>query len=311
MRYRRLFAALSFVLIFHLLIMNLLEYPVAAEQVTQNASILEKDDLKSYAEYLSLHKNETIAKNDINISLTSLQASSEAVIEQQGAEDEPQLVWTGEGGTLTGTFYAETSGLYQLEIAYSLRESRHNQIEFGLQIDGKTPFKEATAIALERPYTYEYDDITEADKPVAVMATDVFVRRVRYYGGIYNDPYLFYLEAGEHYISLTGVSTDFVIHKITFCIPETLKTYAQILESYKEKGYTDATGEVIYVQAEQMHQVSDSVISGQYDRSDVRVEPSSPNQIVYNIAGGEYWQSDGQWISWKVTVPQSGLYQMV
>jgi ABC-type glycerol-3-phosphate transport system substrate-binding protein len=87
-------------------------------------------------------------------------------------------------------------------------------------------------------------------------------------------------------------------------------TYQSVVSTYTKEGYKSTPADMIKVQAENIYRRSDSILTAQYDRSDKAVEPSNPTKMLLNIAGGQNWQYQGQWLKWKVDVKESGLYSI-
>ena len=48
-----------------------------------------------------------------------------------------------------------------------------------------------------------------------------------------------------------------------------------------------------------------------YDRSSAATQPVSSDVLKYNVIGGNNWNTSGQWVEYKVSVPQAGLYKIV
>src|SRR5690606_24813784 len=46
------------------------------------------------------------------------------------------------------------------------------------------------------------------------------------------------------------------------------------------------------------------------DRSSPNTKPYHPSKIRLNTIGGYRWNIPGQWISWKVDIPETGLYKI-
>lgn len=222
-------------------------------------------------------------------------------------------------------------------------------IERYVLIDGKVPYSEARSIELSRVwndlYTFvndngetvqmysdseefkafvreHYEDY-ETNRPFAqdgngnelkpekVLVsewTDTFLYDST---GYYNDPLGFYLEAGEHTISLQTVRETVAISSITLCAAETAPTYE---EYYNSKGGDSAVyhGDAqIIVQAEYATTTSERTIYQLNNRSSVYSQPQDPALIRLNEIGGEKWEYVGQWIEWEVEVPEAGFYSII
>lgn len=128
--------------------------------------------------------------------------------------------------------------------------------------------------------------------------------------GYYDSPLEFYLEEGEHRLTLETVREPIAIKSIKLCTVEQPDSYEAYLE--KHASASDYSGsDKIYIQAEYPTATSDRTIYQLNDRSSVITMPQDPALIKMNEIGGEKWQYAGQWIEYTVTVPESGFYIIV
>lgn len=129
--------------------------------------------------------------------------------------------------------------------------------------------------------------------------------------GYFNDPLQFYLEAGEHTLSLQTVRETVAIAGITLKAADTTPSYD---EYYASKGGDSAKyqGDAqIIVQAEYATTTSERTIYQLNNRSSVYSQPQDPALIRLNMIGGEKWEYVGQWIEWEVNVPEAGFYDII
>ena len=137
--------------------------------------------------------------------------------------------------------------------------------------------------------------------------------------GYYSEPLSFYFSGpdaskGEtektHYISLQAVREPLAIKSIELVAADTDITYEQYLEKNADK--KDYTGsEVVKIQAEYPIHTSGNTIYSLNDRSSSFSEPQDSALIRLNEIGGDKWQYVGQWIEWKISVPEDGFYNIV
>ena len=128
--------------------------------------------------------------------------------------------------------------------------------------------------------------------------------------GYYDEPLRFYLEEGEHMLTLETVREPIAIKSITLCSVEQPDSYEAYLQKHADAA--DYSGsDKIYIQAEYPTATSDRTIYQLNDRSSVITMPQDPALIKMNEIGGEKWQYAGQWIEYTVTVPESGFYMIV
>ncbi len=265
-----------------------------------------------------------------------------------GMDGYDTALYLPDAGQATFKFNIETPGFYNVEFDYMSTEPTSNNIEKGLQIDGAYPYKEARSIAFLGNWVDEYDtryndpeytgpfkgdkrsefsmgykskllnkygflkDINGNEVKPVKAARPTWETRMAYDAtGYYNEPLRFYLEPGEHTLSVNGVSGSMVVRAIRVVRPETLPTYAEVLAEYEAKGYTSAPkGSVIKIQAEYPAATSDSSIYAINDRTSAINEPQDASTVYLNAIGGSKWASYGQWVEWEFEVEEAGLYEI-
>ncbi len=207
-------------------------------------------------------------------------------------------------------------GLYNLGLCYYPVAARGLNIEFSVAIDGEVPFSEAQYNTLYRIWR---DDVAPGSKQDAV-GNDIIPGQheapvwqevvVADHTGSYADPYLFYLTAGSHEITLTARREVLAVCGVYLASPEGVPDCAAVQADYAAKGYEAAQAEPIVIEAEQASAKSDSVLYGRTDRSSPLTTPYSAMYTRLNTIGGGSWGTQGQWIEWTFTVPEDGLYQL-
>lgn len=213
------------------------------------------------------------------------------------------LHWKEYGGTLTYEADVPEAGMYYLTLSYAPLESRSDFIELNLAVN-------ATAqgtFLLERPL--HYGDITRDAagldlRPVAELDDAFYDKELRRCIGTENDPLALELKRGVNTITFDGRRTDFILRGLTLTPGSTAPAYAGPEEGWAMAGHGQK------VQAEKIYRSSASTLTAQYDCSDALVEPADPARMTLNIAGGENWRSDGQWMEWQVEAPKDGLYSL-
>ncbi len=216
-------------------------------------------------------------------------------------------------------------------------------------IDGKAPYSEARSVELSRVWSDLYSFTNESGETVQMYSdSDEFKQFVREHykdyeqfrpfakdgngnelkpekvlvgkwsetflhdsTGYYNEPLCFYLEAGEHQISLQAVRETAAISGITLCSAPSVPTYD---EYYASKGGDNAIyrgSESVILQAEYANTMSERTIYQLNNRSSVYSQPQDPALIRLNEIGGEKWEYVGQWIEWEIEVPEDGFYSII
>lgn len=227
--------------------------------------------------------------------------------------DGTEAAVTTESGSITYTFTVEYSGLYHLAIDYYPLEGYGDTIERKLYIDGELPFSEARSLLFERQfedegekrYSTSGNEYRRSQKEIFEWCTT----DARSGYGFVDESLQFYLEAGEHTVTLEGIAEPMAIGELRFYVRTEQKNYAQLLEEYDKLGLASGNGQETY-EAEDASRKSDSTLYAVEDRSSSQTTPYESTLILLNCIGSNNWKYTGQWIEWTVTVPETGLYTL-
>ncbi|WP_199619634.1 extracellular solute-binding protein [Paenibacillus alkalitolerans] len=271
----------------------------------------------SYFNYLSKYKDAPLPQDQIVIKGTSYINNEGATTEKLSSFQDTNdvLAWKGEEGTLTWSLDIKETGFYNIGIRYLPLSSGNEKIELQMKVDSSLPFDEAGRLSLEKPWKdtssdMMYDQRGNSIRPRQEMSEEWIEADFKDREGLYNEPFRIYFEKGKHTLELTANRSDFILDYIKIYNHPEIEMYQSVVSGYKNKGYKAAGGGMIKVQAENIYRRSDSILTAQYDRSGKAVEPSHPTKMLINIAGGQNWQYQGQWLKWKVDVKESGLYSI-
>ncbi len=215
--------------------------------------------------------------------------------------------------------------------------AKNSAIERKILIDGAIPYKEARSIEFQRTWLdvyYKngetiysnsdayYQAVTNGDrlftidaldnekKPDKEIYSEWVVSKVYDSTGYASDPLMFYLEAGEHTITLEAIREPVAYSSIAFVPVEVIPTYEEYLAAHKDA--TDVSkGASVTIQGENTYKTSSNTIYQTSDRTSAYSEPQDVSKTVLNEIGGDKWQYVGQWIEWQVEVPETGFYKIV
>ena len=130
--------------------------------------------------------------------------------------------------------------------------------------------------------------------------------------GFYQDPFQFVIEPdadGSVTFSMEAVNEPIIISEIRFRCPETATSY----NDYRNVEYAEApagTG-TVKIESEFFSATSSQTIYPISDTTSAANSPSSTDAALLNTIGGDKWQTPGQWIEYKFTVSETGMYQLV
>lgn len=208
------------------------------------------------------------------------------------------------------------SGAYTLAVEYYPLVGTGKDIELGVTIDGRIPFQEAGTVTLPRLWADQTDEQGRAIRrdsagndlrPVQVEKPRWISRALADSRGLYEEPYLFYVQAGRHKIRLTLGREKLVIADVRLENTET-PSYTEYREKQPSSG--EYTGETIRQEAELPVAKNSSMLYAVSDRSNVATQPSDPYNIRLNTIGQANWSTVGQAITWKVDIPADGWYRL-
>ena len=209
----------------------------------------------------------------------------------------------------------ERAGLYTLRIEYYPLEGSGGEIERNLKINGETPCTEAAPVVFQRIWQDETaeplkDAAGNEYPPAQTEAPRWRTVYVRDSLGYVADPLYFYFAEGINTIELVAQKEPMAVASITLCPYRAPSSYEQVLQSYQDRGYQPVSADALYKrQAEQTDFKSDSTLSAIADRTSPLTENTDITRVTLNAIGGN-WADVGQWVSYELTVPESGLYEL-
>ncbi|HBP25564.1 MAG TPA: hypothetical protein DD618_01230 [Acholeplasmatales bacterium] len=280
---------------------------------------------ENYADYLADHLAET-ADSELMI-----EAASGYAFSDPAAEDLPYALereaktglYVPESGDVSWSVEVPETGFYNLKIEYYPIEGRSAEITRGLKIDDEYPFSEAQSFTLPRIWEDEYDvSLTHVSgehdlKPSQLEKERWNVFPIRDTEGFYRGvPYAFYLEAGTRKITIAGSREPFVIGRIYLYHEAEEISYPAMEALYQGNGYpkigsaTISETGFVKVQGESSFEKSTPILAPVANWSSYRVDPYEKFITRYNTIGGTTWRVAGDWVSWQIEVPASGLYQL-
>lgn len=287
-----------------------------------NADEVDKDDYQfeytlrenGYDAYIEKHKDKPIPSKEITLEGGNYSKSEGEVLHLDSYEGKDgNIIQTKDTGYVEWTFSVEEEGLYQMEVTYFPVEGKRSAIERELKLDGKIPFNEARVLSFSRLFQDKTDikkdnqgnDIRPSQIENPLWRTVPFMDIER----LFDHSLQFYLEKGTHTLRLTAIREPMMIHSIRLFHEPELITYQEYSSEYQELA-AQAEDFIHITEAEDTYLKSEATIFPLLDRSSALTQPFEYDAIKLNIIGGNNWNKNGQWISWKVDVPEDGLYKV-
>ncbi|WP_338555387.1 extracellular solute-binding protein [Paenibacillus sp. KS-LC4] len=312
------------------LLISLLIFPIAQSgaasiqadsskkaESSSDQSLLTKESENSYAYYLQRYKEEERPREEMVIQGADYTSASEMepqIVHELGGES-GDFVKTDESGSIEWELKVPKSGLYHIAIRYFPIEGKSSAIERELLIDGELPFASARNLTFHRIWKNESDQILQDNRenelrPRQVEAPMWQESLLRDTEGYYEEPYVFYLSAGKHTLTLLSSREPMVIDYLKVYQYDEPSPYEYIERGYKSKGYAETSGHFIKIQGENAAYKSSPTLYPISDRSSPSTEPYDVSKIRMNTIGGNNWRVPGQWLAWDIEAPEDGLYRI-
>ena len=232
-----------------------------------------------------------------------------------GTDAVPETVISGdkkEQDTLLWSFEAPADGRYLLKARYR-PDNGTEEIERGIKVNGVAPYKEIESFILTREYQNDGEPLLDTGgneiRPEQVAVGRMTENYLYDYVGSYAEALSVNIEQGTNTLRLTALSGEAVLEAILL-VPAALPNYTEAKETYASAGLTVYKGENITLEAEDAVVKSDSTLYPVSDKSSPLVSPLETGKILLNTIGGYRWETVGQYIEWKMTVPDEGLYTL-
>ena len=277
----------------------------------------------SYYEYLARHKDAADAASAVKVDLSDYDrdaTTAEVELLDSYSGKSGTLIRTGDTGKVTFNINVPETGMYAIRWSYCPMSQKTNTIERVMSVNGKVPYSEARNVHMKKSWVNDYTvqedgslrfaKDTQGNDVSPKMSVDMVWREYVFTdsNGYYSEPLRLYLEKGANTITLEAVREDVVLADMELYPYESARSYADVKAEYDRRGYKDATAEPIYIPAETPSAVSDYQICPINDQLSAKTEPQSASATLLNTIGSGRWASSGQWIEYKFTVQESGIY---
>ncbi len=228
--------------------------------------------------------------------------------------------WVGGKGTVTWTVNVPKDAFYNFYFEY-LPATKGVNVEIGLLFDGSDEylFEGADNLSFSRDWInvqanpddpsqkWREDAHGNEIAPEQQLSGELVERVATDKTGVAVEPYLFYLTAGEHKITLVGKGHNVLISRLGFVAPEAPIYYKEYFDSNK---YTeDLSVEPIIIQGEDAVLKNDNSLIPKANNGNAEMQPIDSYLSKINNIGGTTWQTPGQEITWEFEVKKAGYYQ--
>ena len=282
------------------------------------------DRENTYANYLRKYADAAHPDSEIVIEAakyTSTEADASGVKPElsqtsyQGVDN--CLLWSNQSGVVNYSFTVKESGLYNLELLYYTIAGDNTTVELSMKIDGDFPFTAAKDFTLDRYWADASGvkkDSRDNDIRSGQVEYDTWVTYpIKDKEGLFNDPYFFYLEAGNHTLTFTGIKVNVAFKSFTFknydAVSDYTKPTDEQLQTTPALTSMNAIGSTtVFVEGENNLYKSASTLYATSDRTTYMTSPSHPTKQRYNTVGATTWNKATQSITWEIVIPNDGYY---
>lgn len=276
-------------------------------------TVLDRENV--YSNYITQYSKSKATDEKITIAADAFSAKADEsdIRIVDGFENRTKVaVWGNSPDWAEWTFSVEKEGLYEFVVVYYPLKQSLRAIETAVKIDGKFPFSEAASITLNSAYKSEFpirqDSLGNDYNSSQVEITRWYDEALKNEAGVQDDPYRFWLTAGEHTVTLYLMQETFALAEIRFESVEDKIPYSEYVKKYPETADTGDFSKML--QAEEYTEKSHSSIMPHADRNSTQNVPFSYSKLKLNIISGENWTKAGQWLEWKTDIPKSGWYTL-
>ncbi len=217
-----------------------------------------------------------------------------------------------------------SDGVFKLEEGESAKSYLDKAAELGIEAEEQTRDGE-TYIIYKMPDVWDEDSSSLIDDlALRFFTEDIDKNEIRASlaqapewttyefkdaNGFYQESFEFVMAPvnGVLTLSLESVNEPIAISNIRLVPHEGNITYEEYMKQYADA--PEGTDK-IKLEAEYFSATSSQTIYPLEDRTSAITSPSATDRTVLNTIGGEKWQTAGQWVEYKFSVDNSGLYQI-
>ena len=304
---------ISILLICAIILTNILaqgSYTLSAVSSFSDSELMIDESISTYRGYYDKVKNKDLAKDDIVINGLDYNSVSDL---QSVSEKDNKLLITEKTDYIEWIFNVDEDCLFNLCIYYETIKEYNQDIECSIRIDNSIIFEELSNVFLQNYFSDSEEGIRKDDDgneiyPSQICTLGRYKKTITDAGN--TQKCVFYLEKGEHILTLENISKAVAIEKIAFEAPTTLISYKEYVNSHKNKDYS---GKQIALEAEATETLGlksrDDILSGT-DNMSANISPKDAVISKINYIGGNNWSQPGDSLSWKIKVNETGYYKI-
>lgn len=300
--------------IFATITISLKIYPTAGTTSNDNSGLTNglTNEMLTYKEYFMMNNKSIFPQNIYSLDSKNITKQSDGSVITNDYSGSIEAISIPENQYAEWSFEAN-EGLYLIEASYICSEGINLESECSILINGEVPFNESRNIKLNKVWkdtnTNSTDnrgnDISPNQSPAQIWNT----KTINGPENIISSYYYFYFKNGINTFRFTSGKDIIGIRQIRIFNASEAVSYKEYLnETNKIKNNVSMFREKI--EAEMALYKSSSNLYPMSDHSSPEISPNDPVKIKLNCIGGSAWKNVGQWISWKINVPENGSYSI-
>ena len=267
-----------------------------------------------YVDYYTKYADKITAVPEIKVSADLFAELTAPAVVQPVFEGRDQVLVMSDEGSITYKITVAETGMYAMQFDYFqlLGDGNGKDYELAVYVDGALPHNDADRFSLKRNWKDEDDERKKDSSDNELHSKQIedpkwLSNSLRDPDGVFDDPAMFYLTAGEHEIKIVFNQGILALDAIRLYNDGEAISYADYLAENDANGAVDSDAH-FYLQTENYDDKSESLIQPDFDRSDPKVTPYSISKTRMNVLGGENWNGNGQRVNWTINVPEDGYY---
>lgn len=277
----------------------------------------------TYSDYYDLYSSENRPSSEVAVKGTDYASAAYGSFAtgSYGVGDDVRdnvLIWDSSDGEISYNIDVAETGIYCVNMTYFPIESNNSTIELSMKIDGETPYDTASRITLNKVWVNEREIYNDSRgnqvRPSQIQSGMWCSSDFGDVDGLFNDPLIFYLEAGEHEISFSSEKANLAIESFKFYTPEELPSYSSYADSVEASVSVEGTPSNLFrIEGENAQYKSDSTLYPTSDSTSYMISPSDPTKVVYNTLGSGNWQKALQTVTWVIKaedIKNDGWYKI-
>ncbi len=289
---------------------------LGTQEVTASAELVDASNRENaYSNYVKRYADAARPDEEVIINGADfVSKSDDAEITVTSVDGEDNVMqWANQEGSVTFEFEVAETGVYNMEACYEALAGGTTSVEFALLIDDVCPYTTASRITLPKRWVNEteirQDERGNDIRPGQIEQVCWQTTPLKDIDGLFNEPLQFYIEAGEHTLTLQSTKAQFALKYIRLYQYETADPY--VAPSDEEINATSA--DVIKLEGENADYKSDRTLFPTNDRNSYITSSATGNSATktkYNTIGKDSWNQSTQAITWIFEVEESGYYKI-